>query len=78
MKKRAKRENLLKNSKGEFRYLFNWISGGFNDVWAKNKKEALMKANEIASNFRVAESTMYKCTPSESDEWDRMGNMMCD
>jgi hypothetical protein len=78
MKKRDKRENLLKNSKGEFRYLFNWVEGGFNDVWAKNKKVALLKANEISSRFRVNESTMYKCTPSESTEWDRTGNMMCD
>jgi hypothetical protein len=36
---RAKYERLLKNSKGQYRYQFNWVSGGFNDIWAKNLKE---------------------------------------
>ena len=25
---------------GEYLYLFNWVDGGFNDVWAPNMKEA--------------------------------------
>ena len=39
MLKKAKKENLLKNSKGQYRYLFNWVGGGFNDIWAKNLVE---------------------------------------
>ena len=33
-----KKEKLYRNVNGEYLYLFDWISGGFNDVWAPNKK----------------------------------------
>ena len=39
MRATIKREKLLKNSAGQYRYLFNWVGGGFNDIWAKNLKE---------------------------------------
>jgi hypothetical protein len=40
---------LMKNQKGEYNYLFNWmdengITCGFNDVWAPNMKEARRRA----------------------------------
>ena len=34
------KEKLYKNVNGEYLYLFNWVEGGFNDVWAPNKREA--------------------------------------
>jgi len=61
MRATIKRETLLKNSKGQYRYQFNWIGGGFNDIWAKNLKEF----------------TLHKATPSGARDWDRAGNMMC-
>jgi hypothetical protein len=67
-----KYEKLYKNSNGEYRYLFNWIGGGFNDVWAKNKRDAI---NKINSNYtlEVNMSTLRKCTKTQSDKWDRDG-----
>jgi hypothetical protein len=43
---------LLKNNKGEYNYQFNWIDcngkrTGFNDVWAKNKRDAIKKARAM-------------------------------
>jgi hypothetical protein len=35
---------MMRNAHGEYRYTFNWVGSGFNDVWAKNKKEAIIKA----------------------------------
>ena len=37
------KEKLYRSVNGEYLYLFNWTSGGFNDVWAKSKREAYAK-----------------------------------
>lgn len=79
MLKQLKRETLLKNHTGQYRYLFNWTSGGFNDVWASDLKEF---RSEIERQFgdcdlKVNYNTLYKATPTQSEQWDRMGNMMC-
>ena len=86
MKHRAKYERLLKNSKGEYRYQFNWIGGGFNDVWAKSKREAYAKVvrehKEREKKYpthvklRPDYKTMRKCTYSEYQEQNKMGWMM--
>jgi hypothetical protein len=34
------KEKLYRSVNGDYLYLFNWIGGGFNDVWAPSKKEA--------------------------------------
>lgn len=76
---RAKYERLLKNSKGEYRYQFNWVSGGFNDIWAKNLKEfkAELKRQFGNSNLDVDYKTLHKATESGARSWDRAGNMLC-
>lgn len=76
MRASIKREKLLKNSKGEYRYQFNWVGGGFNQVWAKNLKE--FKA-EVKRRFSldVDYNTLHKATESGARAWDRAGNMMC-
>ena len=76
---RAKYERLLKNSKGEYRYQFNWVSGGFNDVWAKNLKEfkVELKRRFGNSNLDVDYNTLHKATESGARSWDRAGNMLC-
>lgn len=76
---RAKYEKLLKNSNGKYRYQFNWIGGGFNDVWAKNLKEfkAEVKRQFGNSNLEVDYKTLHKATASGAKSWDDVGNMMC-
>lgn len=36
------KEKLYRSVNGDYLYLFNWIDGGFNDVWAPSKKEELL------------------------------------
>ena len=76
MRATIKREKLLKNSKGEYRYQFNWVGGGFNQIWAKNLKE--FKA-EVKRKFslEVDYNTLHKATESSAKSWDTAGNMMC-
>lgn len=77
MKKRLKRESLLKNSNGQYRYLFNWVGGGFNDILAKNLTEFRSEVKRQFPSGVVNYDTLHKATPTESREWDRIGNMMC-
>ena len=79
MKHRAKYERLLKNSKGEYRYQFNWVSGGFNDVWAKNLKDfkVELKRQFGNSNLDVDYNTLHKATESGARSWDKAGDMLC-
>jgi hypothetical protein len=76
---RAKYERLLKNSKGQYRYQFNWVEGGFNDIWAKNLKEfkAEFKRQFGNSNLTVNYNTLHKATESGARSWDKAGNMLC-
>ena len=78
MSKTLKRENLLKNSKGQYRYQFNWVGGGFNDIWAKNLKEFKSELKrQFGTNLDVNYNTLHKATASEARSWDTAGNMMC-
>ena len=79
MRASIKREKLLKNSKGEYRYQFNWVGGGFNDVWAKNLKDfkVELKRRFGNSNLEVDYKTLHKATESAARSWDKAGNMMC-
>ena len=63
---------LLKNTRGEYNYQFNWIdcdghTCGFNDVWAKNKREAIRLAKYMESPARWAwyNGTTYVTVPAE-------------
>jgi hypothetical protein len=79
MKHRAKYEKLLKNSNGKYRYQFNWVSGGFNDVWAKNLKDfkVELKRQFGNSNLDVDYNTLHKATESGARSWDKVGDMLC-
>ena len=86
------KEKLLKNSRGEYNYRFNWINEegkttGFNDVWATNKREALKKAKAMekpAKDFDwgrmkglfVDVKSMYKATRKQADAMNRLGWML--
>ena len=76
---RAKYERLLKNSKGQYRYQFNWVEGGFNDIWAKNLKEFKdeFKRQFGNSNLTVNYNTLHKATESGARSWDKAGDMLC-
>ena len=76
---RAKYERLLKNSKDQYRYQFNWVSGGFNDIWAKNLKEfkVELKRQFGNSNLDVNYNTLHKATESGARSWDKAGDMLC-
>ena len=79
-------EKLLKDKDGRYNYLFNWIGGGFNDVWAFNVKEArniIKKQRETFENENpkfaklVADPKSFRrATRKMSDEQNKMGWMM--
>jgi hypothetical protein len=85
MKTQSKRynEKLLKNDLGQYRYQFNWIGGGFNDVWAKNIKEFKLELKRQFgnSNLEVNYDSLHKATMSSihpfkfTNEWDKRGEM---
>lgn len=77
MRKKPKFEKLLKNSNGQYRYLFNWVGGGYNDVWACNLTEfkVEIKRRFPNSNLEVDYNTLYKATRSEADAWDKMADL---
>ena len=50
-------------------FAFNWVGGGYNDVWASNKYEAILLANTwfSQSGLRVNESTVRDITGEENE-----------
>jgi hypothetical protein len=70
------KQNLVKNSKGQYNYQFLFIGGGFNDVWASNKTEAIKLANQKFPSFKVQESTFVKATAKMMEQQNKMGWMM--
>jgi len=75
MRRAVKKEKLMKNSNGQYKYQFNWIGGGWNDVWAKDlpdfKRE--VKKRFGSSCLNVDYNSLHKATESESKAWDRAG-----
>jgi len=80
------KEKLYRSSNGDYLYLFNWIGGGFNDVWAPNKREAYKrvmkerkeweKENPTYVKLRPDYDSMRRCTYSQYQEQNKMGWMM--
>ena len=60
-----------KNSQGETLYIFNWEGGGGNRVYARDRQEAIQKANSMASSLKVQESSVRASTWEEYLEFDR-------
>ena len=75
-----------RNLTGEYLYLFNWIGGGFNDVWAPSKREAYAKVmrerkkheNEYPTHVKLRPEyeSMRRCTYDEYQQQYRMGWML--
>jgi hypothetical protein len=80
------KEKLYRSVNGDYLYLFNWIGGGFNDVWAPSKREAYAKVMREQKEhekkyptrvkLRPNYKSMRKCTYSQYQEQNRMGWMM--
>ena len=74
-KYRVTSEELYTNHLGEYLWLFNWKSGGFNDVWAKTKTQAIRKVRQKFSLIPNPDS-FRMCTQEEYQEQNRAGWMM--
>jgi hypothetical protein len=80
------KEKLWRSVNGDYNYLFNWIGGGFNDVWAPNKREAYarvireQKAHDEKypnrKKLRPDYKSMHRCTYTEYQEQNKMGWML--
>jgi hypothetical protein len=80
------KEKLYRSVNGDYLYLFNWIGGGFNDVWAPNKREAYarvmreQRANEekypTHVKLRPDYKSMRRCTYSQFEEQNKLGWML--
>ena len=71
---------------GEYLYLFNWVDGGFNDVWAPNMKEARRRVAQEQKDHKkkYPDSVILKAAPKsfrkanykQYEAQNRMGWMM--
>ncbi len=68
----------LKNKKGQYNYHFVWNEGGFNNVWAINKREALKEIKrQFPGNTLTPDlKSLYKATKKEADEMNKIGWQM--
>lgn len=64
-----------KTDNGQYNWLFNFEGGGFNNVWAKTRKNAIAIA-EAKFDSRIDRSSFRKCTADEYDAQNRAGWMM--
>jgi len=77
------REKLYRSVNGDYLYLFNWKCGGFNDVWAPNKREAYKRVMQeqkkheseypTHTKLRPDYDSMRRCTYSQYQEQNKMG-----
>ena len=65
---------LLKNSRGEYNYHFNWMNEngsvtGFNNVWATNKRDAVKLAKKMESQARwmVYDQEVRQYVPADAN-----------
>ena len=71
-------EPYMKTADGEYNWFFNWNGGGYNNIWAKSKRDAIKKIKEKFSLWGdgIDESSLRRQTSQDSRETDRMGHMM--
>ena len=67
------KEKLWKNDKNEYLWLFTFIPEGFNDVWAKNKKEAIKKAIKEFPSMKINPQSFKKATRTEWQKQNELG-----
>ena len=66
---------VVESKTGKVLWLFNWVSGGFNDIFAHTKEEAIA---EVAANNTLAADpgSFRQATNKTWQEQNRMGWMM--
>ena len=77
------KEKLYRSVNGDYLYLFNWIGGGFNDVWAPSKREAYYRVMKQRKEWekkypthvklRPDYKSMRRCTYSQYQEQNKLG-----
>jgi hypothetical protein len=80
------KEKLYRSVNGDYLYLFNWIGGGFNDVWAPSKREAYARVmrerkdseEKYPKNAKLQPDykSMRRCTYSQYQEQNKLGWML--
>ena len=80
------KEKLYRSVNGDYLYLFNWKCGGFNDVWAPNKREAYKRVMQeqkkheseypTHTKLRPDYDSRRRCTYSQYQEQNRIGWLM--
>ena len=68
---------LMKTKDGRYNWSFNWQEGGFNNEWAKTKKQAIKQAEAGGHKLKVNAKTLRRMTERDQRDFTRMGNMMC-
>lgn len=76
-KKMMGKGGALKTSLGEYSWFFNWNEGGFNEVYAKTKAEAIKKATELGYPSYMPEN-QYALERSLQDVKDKYGQKAVD
>ena len=76
-KKMMGKGGALKTSSGEYSWFFNWNEGGFNEVYAKTKAEAVKKATELGYPSYMPENE-YALKRSLQDVKDKYGQKAVD
>jgi hypothetical protein len=71
-------EELYRNFKGEYNYHFNWIGGGFNDVWARDLDhfKEVVKERFPNSHPMVDYKTVRRVTQTEERAIAKMAFLM--
>jgi len=68
-------DKYVKNDSGQYRWLFNWVGGGFNDSWGETKDEAVKNATDITCKLVPNRETFRKATRATYDAQNRAGWM---
>jgi len=64
---------------GKFKWAFNWIGGGFNDVWAADYYSARKEIyKQFGDDLEVDLKTLKRATAAEDAERGRIANMFTD
>lgn len=66
----------MKNQKGEYNWLFTFVGGGFNNVWATTLEEAVKQATKEFSSLTPDPASFRKATDASFDHQNRMGWML--
>lgn len=76
-KANAMMNKFVVNSNGENRWLFNFVGGGFNDIWCKGGKRKAIKLAQAKYTYPINVESFNKATEKSSQTWNMNAHMMC-